>query len=450
MSKTCITELTDMIVIPGKYTTAHVMIDNVEPECIAQITEFVNHPAFTNPVAIMPDTHLGKGSVIGFTMMLGMKVIPNTIGVDVGCGVMATNIGNVDIDYAALDVGIRAKIPLGFDINSRPVVNFEREFDWVKANDIARQFRIRFEHQYGVAIHPVVYTYEWFKDLCRTVGAKVSAVEASVGTLGGGNHFIEVDVDSRGDKWVVIHTGSRNFGLKIADWYQKKAYDAINASRVSFTERVDEIRDRYASEPNKIPGAIADLRESMGLNVSKDLTYLEGEDAYDYYHAMIFAQQYATFNRKTIMNRILSLLPNRTVGQVIESVHNFIDFHDMVIRKGAVRSYSGESLIIPFNMRDGSIIGVGKSNPSWLCSAPHGAGRIMSRSVAKRQLRLDEYREQMQGIYSTSVSIDTIDEAPGAYKDANVIVDAITPSVEVVDWIKPVYNLKASEQPKKR
>jgi tRNA-splicing ligase RtcB len=432
-----------MFEIQGKYTTARIMIDDVEEKCISQIRTFINHPAFTNPVAIMPDTHAGKGSVIGFTMPLGCKVVPNTIGVDIGCGVTAVNIGDVDIDYAALDTHIRKTVPVGFNIHDHAVVNLKYGVDWKGIDEAGHRFRDRFAETYDVDIAPIKYTYDWFVALCKFVRAEPDAVRAAVGTLGGGNHFIEVAEDDRATKWVIVHSGSRNFGLRVADAYQRLAVKTMGKHQEqTYQQRLDEIR--RTCDRNRIGAEIKKMRDELGLGIQKDLAYLEGQAAHDYYHAMIFAQQYAALNRSTMIDRIVAAIPDAVVQDRIESVHNFIDFDDMTIRKGAIRSNAGDRVIIPFNMRDGSLIGVGRGNEEWNRSAPHGAGRIMSRSMAKRQLSVDEYRAQMTGIFTTSVGPGTLDEAPGAYKDAQTIIDAVAPTVTIVDRIRPVYNLKAS------
>lgn len=432
-----------MIELPGKYTTAYVMADTIEDECVSQIYNFINHPAFTNRVAIMPDTHAGKGSVIGFTMPLDTKVIPNVIGVDIGCGVTAVNIGNIELDYAALDAMIRRVVPLGFTIHNQPVVDFKHNFDWVSANAVGHNFRTQYAALYDETIEPITYDYAWFTKLCKFIDAKTASVEASIGTLGGGNHFIEVAVGETGDKWLLVHSGSRNFGLKIATTYQKLAIKTVTERRERvYQERMQHIKT--GCERSKIGEEIVKLRNEIGEAMSEDLMYLEGQMADDYYHAMIFAQQYAALNRNTIVKRILAGIPGATVKDTIESVHNFIDFTDMVIRKGAIRSGTGDNVIIPFNMRDGSLIGIGKGNKAWNCSAPHGAGRIMSRTMAKKELSMQEYRMQMSGIFSTSICANTLDEAPGAYKNADMIINAIAPTVEIVERIHPVYNLKAS------
>ena len=433
-----------MIELPGKYTTAYIMTDDIEGECVSQIYGFINHPAFTNHVAIMPDTHAGKGSVIGFTMPLTPKVIPNVIGVDIGCGVTAVNMGHIDIDYADLDMMIRNKIPLGFDIHKRPVIDFKHDFDWKTANRVGHHFRVQYASLYDSVLEPVIYDYAWFTDLCKFIGAKVASVEASIGTLGGGNHFIEVGVDGNDNKWLIVHTGSRNFGLKIANTYQGLAIKTVTEERDRlYRERMEYIKTECAR--TSIGDEIIKLKRELGDTIPNDLTYLKDQNALDYYHAMIFAQQYAKMNRDVIIGRILTGIPDATIINRIESVHNFIDFDDMIIRKGAIRSRDEDEVIIPFNMRDGSLIGIGKGNAEWNYSAPHGAGRIMSRSAAKKKLSMDVYRAQMEGIFSTSVCRDTLDEAPDAYKNAQSIIDAIAPTVEIVSRIRPVYNLKASK-----
>lgn len=432
-----------MITIKGKYTTADVMIDNVEDECISQIMKFTNHPAFTNPVKIMPDTHAGKGSVIGFTMKLTDKVIASTIGVDIGCGVYATGFDKTPLDLPEVDALIRKHIPLGFSTNQNQKVDIETGFSWSGINQYASQFRDSYQKMTGIVIEPVDYSPEWYHDLLKLVGAKSGDVERSIGSLGGGNHFLEIAEGKENTYWLIVHTGSRNFGLRIANHFQKLAEEkCCQYDRDGYNVKLLQLKDQFKGR--ELGDKIRQLKVDSSLGVPKDLAYLIGQDAHDYFHAMIFAQAYANVNRRTISKTIFEkCLPAVIPETVVESVHNCIDFSDMIIRKGAIRSYRGEMMIVPFNMRDGSLIAYGKSNPDWNCSAPHGAGRVMSRTMAKKTLRLDEFRETMSGVYSTSVGKDTLDEAPDAYKPWTMIRDAVEPTMDIVDIIKPIYNLKA-------
>jgi tRNA-splicing ligase RtcB len=430
-----------MIRTTGKYTTADIMIDIVDDGCISQIQKFTNHPAFTNPVKVMPDCHEGKGAVIGFTMKMTDKVIPASIGVDIGCGVLATNIGNVGIDFERLDRKIRDTVPLGFSTNSKPKINIEREFDWDHLNKTASRFRGVYTQSIGTPIPVFEYSYQWFTDLCTKIKSNPADVGRALGTLGGGNHFIEVAEGSDG-YWVIVHSGSRNFGLKVATYYQNCAEDLCRVSDMGeYNKRLLSLKETYAGV--ELGAKINSLKDEYAVGIQKDLAYLTGQSAYDYLHAMIFAQYYAHINRTLITGAIIAGIPGAQVGNTIESVHNFIDFDDMIIRKGAIRSYENELVIIPFNMRDGSIIGTGKSNPDWNYSAPHGAGRVMSRSQAKKLLSVSDFRETMKDIYSTSVGENTLDESPEAYKDYHIIQEAVEPTVTVTDLIKPVYNLKS-------
>lgn len=430
-----------MITIKGRYTSADVMIDNVEAECIAQIQTFCNHPAFTNPIKIMSDCHAGKGSVIGTTMKMTRMVIPATIGVDIGCGMLAIAFPKVPIDFAQLDKDIRARVPLGFNTNSKARMSIEDDTNWSGLNDYARKFRINYLELTGEHIQPVVYSYEWFVSLCSKIKAKAGDVERALGSLGGGNHFIEI-AESGDHYWLIIHSGSRNFGLKVANYYQNLAEKRVKECQDAYyAGRLDGLKERYSGQ--ELGDKIDELHVECAMGIPRDLAYLTGQDAHDYLHAMIFAQNYAQWNRSIMGDRILAVIPGAKPDEQITSVHNAIDFHDLTIRKGAIRSYEDEAMIIPFNMRDGSLIGTGKSNKDWNCSAPHGAGRVMSRTQAKKVLDLNDFKATMGGIYTTSVSRDTLDEAPDAYKPWTVIRDSIDPTMEVRALLKPVYNLKS-------
>lgn len=405
-----------MITINGKYTTAKVMIDNVESSCLSQIYNFVNNEAFTNPVAIMPDTHAGMGTVIGFTMKLGDKVIPNTIGVDIGCGMRMLTLGkNIfsDMEKEEIDENIRFTIPFGFNVNEKPVIDMENDFPWLEAVKEAIDFTNAFNRRFNTEFSATAFSYEWFLEKCKKIGMDTVRAELSIGTLGGGNHFIEVGKSEvTGNYAITVHTGSRQYGEKTCRFWQTIA------------------------------------KETVGKRGGYE--YLEGENMFGYLMDMLFAQKYAQFNRITILKRIKEKVGYENGIEEIESVHNYIDFNDFIIRKGAITSYEGQKMIIPFNMRDGLLICEGKSNQEWNYSAPHGAGRVMSRGEAKKRILLEKFRDDMKGVYSTSVCKATLDEAPDAYKDPSIIEEAIGPTAEIVDRVKPVINLKDKGKKAKR
>lgn len=373
-----------MITINGKHTSARVMIDQIDETTRAQIQGFVDHPAFDGAkIAIMPDCHAGKGAVVGFTMPMNDRIIPNIIGVDIGCGMLMNVIpGFAEFSLLQLDDFIKSKIPAGFHINE--------------------------------TVEDHGYLNIEVAETCARIGIEPEKALKAVGSLGGGNHFIEAGLDSSGRICITIHSGSRNLGKCVAEFYQKKA--------VEHEERHGRLTD-------------------------KDLSSLPvmHPDGLDYLHDMAVAQRFASQNRKVMMRRITDFL-GQPVIQEIESVHNFIG-DDEVIRKGATPARDGELVIIPFNMRDGLALCRGKGNLEWNNSAPHGAGRILSRTQAKKQLNLDEFHAQMDGagVFTTTANSDTLDEAPGAYKDKEVILSCIGDAVDVIDFIRPVYNFKASE-----
>ncbi len=373
-----------MITIKGKYNSANIMIDDIDPDTRDQIQTFLNHPAFANTyISIMPDCHVGIGAVIGLTMKMNDYIIPNVIGVDIGCGMLSSCFGNISFDPAVLDTFIRDKIPSGFNIN--------KEFAKVDQH---------FE--------------EKILDVCDRLKLDITRVFKSIGSLGGGNHFIEAGRDEDNNLWITIHSGSRNFGLRISNYYQNLARQELEKKSIK--------------------------------NVNKGLEFLivNSKSGKGYIQDLNTAQAYAAINRKIMMKRIIKKLNIQPIEE-IESVHNFIK--DGIIRKGATSALAGEKVIIPFNMKDGIAIGIGKGNALYNFSAPHGAGRILSRSKAKEILKLDKFKAEMKaaGIYSTSINKHTLDEAPGAYKSKDVILENISETVDVVKMIKPVYNFKSGK-----
>lgn len=393
-----------MIELHGKYNTAKVFTDNVDEKAIGQVIEMLNEE-FTvgSNIRIMPDTHAGAGCVIGTTMTIKDKVVPNLVGVDIGCGMFTTVLGDIDIDFKELDIFIRNNIPHGFNVH-----NEEKKFPLL--DELKCKSHI---------------------DMNRAL--------RSIGTLGGGNHFIEVNEDSDGMKYLVIHSGSRYLGLQVAKYYQELAYNKLS----------DNVEDKEALiQKLKAEGREkeiqSELKKIKPKKVNKDLAYLEGQDLYDYLHDMNIAQKYATENRVEMMKDILKHLRlERQAHIFFNTIHNYIDISDMTLRKGAISAKAGERVLIPINMRDGSILAVGKGNPDWNCSAPHGAGRLFSRGKAKENFKLEDYKETMKDIYTTSVSESTLDECPMAYKPIEEIIENTRDTIDIIDIIRPLYNFKA-------
>lgn len=433
-----------------------IFTDDIEQEAINQINELLDQEVFKDSkIRIMPDVHAGKGCVIGFTGNLGDKVIPNIVGVDIGCGMLCVELGNIDLDLERLDKIIREYVPSGLNVrNEMP-------------DYIINTFCLR-----------KLYCFEELKN-------KDNWLENSLGTLGGGNHFIEIDTDEDNNKYLVIHTGSRNLGKQVAEIYQEKAIKYCSYDEEMNLEKQNIIKEYKKQHREKeIEKKLIEISKKYEgkTKLPKELCYLEGQLREDYLHDMKLCQEYASLNRLTISRIILkeyfdfgNVVPLKdaldnlkgliTLGHsdgihpsmgggeffyedvinLFETIHNYISFEDNIVRKGAISAKKGEMVLIPMNMRDGCIIGVGKGNDDWNQSAPHGAGRIMSRMKAKETFNLDEYKESMKDIYTTSVNEDTIDEAPFVYKPMQEIIDNIGDTVDIVKIIKPIYNFKASD-----
>lgn len=393
-----------------------IFTENIEPEALNQVYTLVKQPAFQDcKVRIMPDVHAGKGCVIGFTADLGNKVIPNIVGVDIGCGMLTVGLGNIVIDYAKLDSVIRENIPSGRSVREEEI--------------------------------PFQYIDELY---CRSELKNIEWLRCSMGSLGGGNHFIEVDEDSDGIKYLIIHTGSRNLGKQVAEIYQQLAIDNMQGAENLEQAIQDMIQDYKAAGRTKdIERGIQELKRKFQpdkLNIPKELCYLMGSGRERYLHDMKICQSFAGYNREWIASIICQNMGwNYSRGKSFQTIHNYIDHDTNIVRKGAISARKGELLLIPINMRDGCIIGRGKGNVDWNQSAPHGAGRIMSRSKAKENVSLEEFESSMTGIFTTSVNRSTIDESPMVYKPMEEIVQNIKETVDIEKIIKPVYNYKASE-----
>lgn len=392
-----------------------IFTNNIELTALNQIYTLVKQPAFSNcKVRIMPDVHAGAGCVIGFTADLGDKAIPNIVGVDIGCGMLTVELGKIDVNFDELDKVIREKIPSGRNVHNNRVVKFDELQD--------------------------LYCYRELKDTKR--------LEKSIGTLGGGNHFIEVDTDEDDNKYLIIHSGSRNLGKQVAEYYQKLAIEIMQGKDILLKMQEKIIADyKVQGRKREIEKAIKELHRKFQhnpLDIPKELCYLTGKYREQYLHDMEICQQFAVRNRGEIAKVILSAM-NWNDIRSFETIHNYIEFGSNMVRKGAISAKENERLLIPINMRDGCIIGIGKGNDDWNQSAPHGAGRIMSRSKARETVSLGDFQQSMKGIYTTSVSMSTLDESPMVYKSLDEILENIKDTIDVIKIIKPIYNFKASE-----
>ncbi|MBQ3444751.1 MAG: RtcB family protein [Selenomonadaceae bacterium] len=397
--------------IKGKFNTAISFAKVIEDKAREQIRRMCNYD-FTadSKIRIMPDVHAGAGCTIGTTMTVTDKAVPNIVGVDIGCGMYTVKLADEAIDFARVDEAAHY-IP-----SSKNVWDFKQErFDLTELN-----------------------CYRSLKETRR--------IEKSLGTLGGGNHFIEIDRAQDGTFYLVIHTGSRNLGKQVAELYQRLAIDLAKGKDKFFRQK-EEIIAVYKSlgRRKEIQSKLKELeKEYRGKQASmpEDLCYVFGKYFHQYLHDMELCQTFARRNRELIA-KILLGKAGLTAGEAFHTTHNYIDVEELIIRKGAIAAHKGERILIPINMRDGSVLAVGKGNPDWNYSAPHGAGRIMSRGDAKVQLSMDDYKASMAGIYTTSINEGTLDEAPQAYKSLEDIIDVIGETVEIVDVMKPVYNFKA-------
>ena len=397
-----------MIELIGKYAQAKVFTDVVDNESISQVIGLLNQPyAEGSCIRMMPDIHAGAGCTIGTTMTIRDKICPNLVGVDIGCGMETIRLKDKRLELQKLDKLIRQEIPSGFSIRQKP----HRFADRVNLEDLRCAKHVKLDRAYK-----------------------------SIGTLGGGNHFIEANKDEEGNLYIVIHSGSRHLGLEIAEYYQNAGYKALTTySEAEIKAAIEQLK---AEGRSKEIEHVVKTMKSKYTEIPKPLAYVEGALMQQYLQDMAIAQRYADLNRKAMMDTIVKGMGLHVVEQ-FTTVHNYIDLEHGILRKGAVSAQAGEVLLIPINMRDGSLICVGKGNEDWNCSAPHGAGRLMSRSDAKASFTVSEYKKQMQGIFTTSVGQGTLDECPMAYKRMEDIVDNIHPTVQIQKVIRPIYNFKA-------
>lgn len=402
-----------MIEIKGEFNTAKCFTEELEDGAYEQIKEVCDTEAFTtSKIRIMPDVHAGKGCTIGTTMTVTDKIVPSMVGVDIGCGMYTVYLGKIDIDFEKLDE-VAHFIPSGKKVWE----GRQERFDLTKLR-----------------------CYRNLRDTKR--------LERSLGTLGGGNHFIEIDADEEGGKYLVIHSGSRNLGTQVAEYYQQIAVD-LNMGKEEYFKKREEIIATYKAEGRRseIEATLKKMAKEWEVKeptLPRDLCYLYGSFMDDYIHDVDICQQFAERNRAKMAEIILEKCGYEALDS-FQTIHNYIDVLEMILRKGSVSAKAGEKLLIPINMRDGALICVGKGNEDWNFSAPHGAGRLMSRSKAQETLSMEQFQREMEGIYSTSVNERTLDESPMAYKNMDDIVKNIEPTAEIVKRIRPVFNFKASD-----
>lgn len=387
-----------------------IFTDLIEPSAVNQIYELISTPAFEGAkVRIMPDAHSGTGCVVGFTSTSSEKVVPGVIGGDIGCGMLTATLGKIDVDYPALDDFIKSKIPTGS--------GYSKTSGGAKFTE---------------------------KLICKSELRDLERLYGSLGTLGGGNHFIEIDVDACGNKYLIIHSGSRNLGLQVAKIYSKKAVnDCKNAALPERNAIIADLTER--GEPDKIPDALKKLTEKFAAKskLRPEHCFLEGNELSAYMHDMRLCQRFAAENRRVICEKITKFLKVQKY-EVFESIHNYID-DDGIIRKGAIAAHTGQKVIIPLNMRDGCLLCEGLGNADWNYSAPHGAGRLYGRGEAKRLFTVEEFTEKMKGVYTTTANASTIDESPMAYKPVEQITERVKDTVKIIDRIFPEYNFKAAD-----
>jgi len=415
-----------------------IFIDDVEDGVFSLLHSVLDEEVSENvKVRVMPDCHVGKGICIGFTMPLNNSMLnPAQIGCDVGCGMLSAKFSYRKLNLEQIDIDVKNSIPMGFNNHVDPKFKF---IPFQEVQEVADRFITEYNKKFGISYTAPTYNEKWLSNKLKEIKISEDKFWNAIGTLGSGNHFLEMGEDSNGDYWITIHSGSRNFGLKIFDYWTNVARTQMSITPEVYNKELDEIKLNTFPK-NLIPKKIKELRDKHKMGVNKE--YLQGENMIGYMFDMIFAQKYAEWNRSTMLSIIQDVIGIDKFEEVISTIHNYIDPRDMIIRKGAISSYYGEKMIIPFNQKDGILICEGKSNEDWNFSGPHGSGRKWSRSKAKTMVTVAQVEKSMEGIYTTSVCKETLDESCFAYKDAKVIEKLIEPTVTILDRIKPFWNAK--------
>ncbi|MDR0571123.1 MAG: RtcB family protein [Clostridiales Family XIII bacterium] len=400
-----------MIEIKGKHNTAICFAAALEENAARQIQAVCDRAEFSGcKIRVMPDVHAGMGCTIGTTMTVTDKVAPGMVGVDIGCGMETVRLAQREIDFAKLDAAIRKHIPCGFEVRGEPHP-LSREIDLTQLRCVGR--------------------------------ISLDRANRSIGTLGGGNHFIEIDRNEADELYLVVHSGSRHLGTEVAAYYQNEGFRALHSgARGQIAEAVARLKAE--GREREIQKEVKSLRDKNRVSLPKDLAYVEGELFEDYIHDMKITQQFAELNRRAMVSVVMEHMGLGEKSR-FTTIHNYIDTDEMLLRKGAVSAKAGEIFLIPINMRDGSLICRGRGNLDWNESAPHGAGRLMSRAAAFRSLSMERYKAEMDGVFSTCVVMETLDESPMAYKSMDEIVAQIDPTAEILERIRPLYNFKATD-----
>lgn len=435
----------------GNLVDAKVFLDRrqLDKGTMKQIKKMIVSPAIGHS-RIMPDCHRGVGCCIGFTSHLQEKIVPNFIGGDIGCGIICWYVGKkwADTDFTTIEERIRESVVMGSgptNVWKKPIVTRkDMEQVCMDAQYEATMFCEAYRKRFDVNLYkqmPIYDTKTWFPAVCRKIRCEEEYALRSLGTLGGGNHFIEVNHDDAEDLYLTVHTGSRGFGSKIKQYHQNKINEHKHFDRERYETEMKKIR-RTTKHPKQLKKLTDQLVDD--INSKRHPNYLEKEEAYEYFFDMIFAQKYAMLNRRLIIRQIFTRFPEiEFPNRFVESIHNYIDFTDLVIRKGAINAAKGVPCLVSLNMRDGILLCKGKGNPDWNSSSAHGSGRLIPRGMAIHRVSMTNFRRQMEGIVSSSVVLETLDEAPDVYKDSEMIKKALDESVEIVSQLRPVINLKA-------
>jgi len=432
-----------MITLKGRYNKdCKIFTDEVDEQTISQIQSILDQEVSENvPVRIQSDTHFGSGVCVGFTMPMTKMLNPKHIGVDISCGVLSGSFStDKKLNLAEIDNQIKKQVPMGFNVNTESKI---KVFPFNKVQILANRFIVRFNEKFNTDYTAPTYNEKWLTQKLKDINMDVGKFILSLGSLGGGNHFVELGKsDTYENKhWITIHCGSRNFGLKIAEYWSNVANGKVKNVPKEYN---DKLRDIIEKLPNKqdIPNKIQELKKEFGFGINKE--YLTDENMIGYLFDMLFANVYASTNRNIILNTIKNIINIQSFGEVIETVHNYIDFNDFIIRKGAISSRIGTKMVIPFNMKKGLLICEGKSNPDYNFSAPHGSGRKFSRTEAKKRINIKNFKNEMDeaGIYTTSVTKSTCDEAPDAYKDSKMIEKYLKGTASILERVKPILNIK--------
>lgn len=423
-----------------EFGNCKIFAETLEDEALNTIKNLCDSNVFKNSkVRVMPDCHQGKGVVIGFTCPVGEYVNPEHIGVDIGCQMSTIELSSLlpEDKYVEFEHKVRKEVPTGFEIHNKPIIN-EKEFfkflnkEYSKARSSWPEMIENIER--------IDSTY--ISSMCKRIGMDEGTFYKSLGSIGGGNHFAEYGVSDNGRAFFTIHCGSRNFGVKVANYWIKRANKSDNKNYIN--SEIKKIKETV-SDRTLWKSLIEDVKETA-KNINP-VGYLHGENLKGYLSDMVIAQAYAHYNHEVILDIVNKILSKYNIKEIdrINTVHNYISFEDHIIRKGAIQSYKNRKMIIPFNMRDGLAICMGKSNEDWNCSAPHGAGRIMSRTAARKNINLDEFKDTMKNVYSTCIGTGTIDESPMAYKNTEEIIRLIEPTADILFFVKPKINIKASD-----